>query len=100
MEEGLRRFESPVAHSLPNRASMSQLPNEATPAGPGRWKECLRRFETPAAHRVSAVGMDLAGSDRHGAARDCRDIDAATLPNWETSLLSILGTSNLSLIHI
>ena len=35
--------------------------------------------------------MDLAGSDRHGSAVD---IDAATLPNWATSLISILGTSN------
>ena len=57
----------------------------------GAMEECLRRFESPAAHGASAVGMDLAGSDRHGSAAD---IDAATLPNWATSLISILGTSN------
>ena len=32
----LRRFKSLVAHVLPNRASASQLPSRATPAG--RWK--------------------------------------------------------------
>ena len=35
IEEGLRRFESPVADSLPNKASTSQVPNMATSAG--RW---------------------------------------------------------------
>ena len=57
----------------------------------GAMEECLRRFKSPAAHVVSAVGMDLAGSDRHGSALNK---DAATLPNWVTSLISILGTSN------
>ena len=54
-------------------------------------EEGLRRFKPPAAHVGSAVGMDLAGSDRHGSAID---VDAATLPNWVTNLISILGTSN------
>ena len=54
-------------------------------------EEDLRRFESPAAHLVSAVGMDLAGSDRHGCALDK---DAATLPNRATSLISILGNYN------
>ena len=57
----------------------------------GAMEECLRRFKSPAAHVGSAVGMDLAGSDRHGSALNK---DAATLPNWVTSLISILGTSN------
>ena len=57
----------------------------------GAMEEGLRRFESPAAHVASAVGMDLAGNDRHGSTPG---IDAATLPNWAMSLISILGTSN------
>ena len=57
----------------------------------GAMEECLRRFKSPAAHVGSAVGMDLAGSDRHGSAWNK---DATTLPNWVTSLISILGTSS------
>ena len=54
-------------------------------------EECLRRFKSPAAHLATAVGMDLAGGDRKGSATDK---DAATLPNWVTILIPILGTSN------
>ena len=85
MEDGLRRFELPAAHSLPNRASMSQLPNEATPsvsidaATPsvsidaaasvvdahgameryetkGAMEECLRRFKSPVASHSAKQG--------------------------------------------
>ena len=89
MEECLRRFESPVA----SHTAKQDKRKSATKHGDssGAMEEYLRRFESPAAHRKSAVGMDLAASDRHGAARD---IDATTLPNWATNLVSILGTSN------
>ena len=56
-------------------SSIGAFPREAM-------EECLRRFKTPAAHIGSAVGMDLAASDRDGSAVDT---DAATLPNWATT---------------
>ena len=120
MEECLRRFESAAAHSAStvgmdlagsdrhgsavlvdiDAATLPKWAMNLTSilgTSNGAMEEGLRRFESPVAHRASAVGIDLAGSDRHGwriRAVIAADSDAATLPNWATNLISILGISN------
>ena len=89
MEECLRRFESLVASPTAKQGKHRSASKQGNSSGV--MEECLRRFESPAAHPPSGVGMDLAGSNCHGFGAG---IDAATLPNWATSLISILGTSN------
>ena len=85
----MRRFESPAASQSAKQGKRKLADKHGNFTGTR--EEGLRRFESPAAHPLSSVGMDLAGGDHHGSALDG---DAATLPNWATSLISILGTSN------
>ena len=89
MEECLRRFESPVVSQTAKQGEHKSATKHGNSIG--AMEECLRRFKSPAVHVASGVGMDLAVSDRHGSADN---MHAATLPNWATSLISILRTSN------
>ena len=92
MEEGLRRFKSPVASPTAKQGKCKSATTHGTFSGArlitkirsssGAIEEGLRRFKSQAVHVASAVGMDLAASDRHGSTID---IDAPTLPNGATA---------------